>query len=350
MSRISFLENKQSDFLSRIKKKYKLKWSDIARACKVHKRTLFDWRRNKYQMSYIALEELRKKYSFVIPRKLKILPENWNIDNAARLGAIRRNALHGNPGTPEGRRKGGVASLKIHKLNHEKFINTGFIGPKEIKYPHKSILLSEAVGIILGDGSITKYQLAISLNSKTEKQYSDFVSRLLRKLFAISVTRNVRENNTCDLVVSSVKLIQYLNDLGLKVGHKIHQQVSIPKWILKNKNYMIGCVRGLIDTDGGVYYHNHITKGIRYRHLGLCFTSYSMPLLRDVHNIFLNLGFPAKLNHRGHVFLYDSKAIKRYFIEIETHNTHHFKRFRDYFKSGEVREWSIRRVWSTRVP
>lgn len=335
MPRVKFLQSKQSIFLRKVKKKNNIDWPDFARICNVNKRTLFDWRRDKYQMGYTSLQSLNNKLKIPTP-KIKVLPDGWNISNAARLGAIKRNELYGNPGTAQGRRKGGIAALEAYRLDPGKFLKTGFIGPKEIKYPCKSSLLSEAIGIILGDGSVTKYQLIVSLNSKTEKQYSLFTSRLLRKLFNISVTCKIREKNTCDLVISSVKLIKYLNELGLKIGNKIRQQVSIPSWILENKEYMIGCLRGLIDTDEGVYYHNHITKGIRYRHVGLCFTSYSTPLLRDVHNILLNLGFPAKINQRGSVFLYDSKAIKRYFAEIGTHNSHHLKRYRDYFKIGEV--------------
>lgn len=340
MSRIRFLQSKQSDFLNKIKQEYNIEWADIAKACRVHNRTLFDWRRNKYQMSYEALQRFKKKYNVFIPNKIEILPDTWNIRNAARLGAIRRNELYGSPGTPEGRRKGGLASYRAYRLDPQKYLETGFIGPKDIDYPRKSSLLSELVGIILGDGGITRYQVTVSLNNRTDREYAHFVLKLFRKLFNLKATLTVREKNTCALVVSSVKLIDYLNKIGLKRGDKIRQQVNIPKWILKNKDYMIACLRGLVDTDGGVYYHNHVTKGIRYRHLGLGFTSHSLPLLRDVHNIFLNLEFPAKINYRGHVFLYDREAIKKYFAKIGTHNIHHLYRYQNYFRSGEVPKWS----------
>jgi len=336
MPRVKFCGDEQGGFLSDLKDKFMVEWSEIARTCGVHKRTLFDWRRNKYQISYSSLEKLKRKYRISVLKNTEILPDNWHVSDAARLGAVRRNYLYGNPGTPEGRRKGGIVTCESYKCHPEKFKNTNFIGPKEIKIPAKSSFLSELIGIILGDGSITKYQVTVSLNNKTDKQYSFFVSRLIKQLFNIKVTCSVRENNTCNLTASSVKLTGYLNKIGLKSGNKIRQQVGIPQWILKNKKYMIGCLRGLIDTDGGVYYHNHTTKGIRYRHLGLCFTSYSPPLLSDVYAIFLDLGFPAKISQAGHVFLYDRKAVKRYFAEIGTHNPHHSYRFKDYFRSGEV--------------
>lgn len=335
MSRVKFLENKQSSFLEKIMRTNNLDLGNLAEICNVDKRTLFDWRRDRYQMSYASFQLLRRKLKTPDP-KIEVLPDGWNNNNAARLGGIRRNELYGNPGTPEGRRKGGLTTWKSYVLNPAKFVNSGFIGPKEIQYPRKSVALAELVGIILGDGSITKYHLVISLNSKVEENYSYYVAELIKELFGLTVTRELRENNTCNLVISGVKLIGYLNELGLKTGHKIHQQVSIPKWIMENKKFRIACLRGLVDTDGGVYYHNHVTKGIRYRHLGLCFTSYSAPLLRDAHGIFLSLGLPAKLRQAGNVFLYDRRAIKRYFTEVGTHNTHHLQRYRDYFRFGEV--------------
>lgn len=182
--------------------------------------------------------------------------------------------------------------------------------------------------------------MRISLNSKTEKEYAKFILKLFKRLFNFKGSSKAREKSACDLVFSSVKLVKYLTKMGLKTGSKIRQQVGIPKWILKNKKYMAACLRGLVDTDGGIYYHNHVTKGIRYRHMGLGFTSHSLPLLEDTHNIFLRLGFPAKIRHNGHIFLYDKSAIKKYFANIGTHNAHHCSRFRDYFKSGEVPKWS----------
>ncbi len=340
MSRVKFLEGKQSDFLNRIRVGRNLEWLDIAKTCRIQMRTLFDWRRNKYQMGYENLKRLSRKYNLSIPEGIEILPDTWNIKNAARLGALRRNELYGPPGTPEGRRKGGLTTWRRYRLNPRKFEGTGFNGPKDIIYPQKSSLLAELIGIILGDGSLTKYQVRISLNNKTDRDYSIFVSDLIKKLFKVKVNLAVRKKNSCDLVVSSIKLIKYLVNLGLKTGDKIRNQVRIPKWILINRNYAIACLRGLIDTDGGVYYHNHVTKGIRYLHLGLGFTSYSRPLLKDSHNIFLSLDFPAKINPRGHVFLYDRKAIKRYFTKIGTHNSHHLQRYNNYFKIGEVPKWS----------
>ena len=329
------MEGTQHDFLNKIKEIRGVEWLDMAVACDVHRRTLFDWHRDKYQMSYAALQLLKNKYEISVP-KIEVLPDDWNIRNAARLGAIRRNELYGSPGTPEGRRRGGLNSCRKYKLDPHRYIETGFTGPKEINHPLRSKYLAELIGIILGDGSLTKYQLKISLNNRTERDYAIFVTSLIKKLLNVKVYLAVRKKNACDLVVSSVKLIQYLNKLGLRAGDKIRNQVRIPKWILTNKDYAIACLRGLIDTDGCIYYHNHVTKGIRYLHVGMGFTSHCSPLLNDVYDILLSLGFSAKIKPKGYIFLYNREEIKRYFAEIKTHNNHHLQRYNNYFKYGEV--------------
>lgn len=156
MARVKFLECRQSRFLNKINKRYNIGWPEIAKICRVHKRTLFDWRRNKYQMSYGSFQLLRKKLRISVP-KIQVLSDDWNIRNAARLGALRRNELYGFPGTAEGRRKGGLTTARRYRFNPQRFSETGFVGPREIDYPLKSERLSEAIGIILGDGSMPDY-------------------------------------------------------------------------------------------------------------------------------------------------------------------------------------------------
>jgi intein/homing endonuclease len=51
----------------------------------------------------------------------------------------------------------------------------------------------------------------------------------------------------------SKNLVFTLEEIGLKAGNKSKNRTSIPNWILKDKQYSIACIRGLIDTDGSVY-------------------------------------------------------------------------------------------------
>ena len=54
MARVRLLEDTQHDFLNKIKEIRGVEWLDMAVVCDVHRRTFLDWRRDKYQMSYMA--------------------------------------------------------------------------------------------------------------------------------------------------------------------------------------------------------------------------------------------------------------------------------------------------------
>ena len=332
MSRVKFLKGKQSGFLNRIRVNRNLEWLDIAKACRIQMRTLFDWRRDKYQMGGAALQLLRKKYRLSIP-KIEILPENWNLRNAARLGAIRRNELYGNPGTPAGRRKGGTVSALKFRNDPEFAKKMGFKLRKHIIYPQKSSLLAEFIGILLGDGSINEHQVRIYNNNKTDRNYAYFIKKIITNLFKINSTITVRDKNTIIVTASSKNLVLFLIDCGMRKGDKMLNGTDVPEWILKDKEFSKSCLRGLMDTDGGIYFHNHTTKGIRYRHMGLCFTSHSKALLNSAHKMFLRFNLNCKIAGGRRIFIYDRKEVSKYMQIIGSHNSKHIERFRSYKNS-----------------
>jgi len=328
MSRVKIQKGQQRIFLNRIAKYFNFDWSKIAKISHICDRTLRDWRRERYNMSYKALLRLYKVSNISIPKIVKILPEYWSTKKASGLGAIRRNELYGNPGTLEGRRKGGLTTWRRYRFDPQGFIDTEFIGPKDINYPLRSPLLAELIGIILGDGAITKYQVVISLNNKTDREYAYFVSRLFRKLFNLKAVSRVRDKNTCSLVISSIKLTEFLTEIGLKIGNKIRQQVNIPKWILKNRNFRIACVRGLMDTDGSFYSYKHRVNGKRYKNYALDFTNRSLPLLQAVEDILRDLGCAPTLA-KYKVLLYKKNDIGHYVAIVGSSNPNTKKKFKN---------------------
>ena len=328
MSRVKLPNNQQEEFLNRVAKYFNFDWSKIAKISNICERSLRDWRRKKYNMSYEALLKLHKFSNVAFPKVVKILPEFWSARKYSSLGALKRNRIYGNPGTPEGRSKGGRTTWRRYKFNPERFIGTGFIGSKNINYPTKSSLLSELIGIILGDGSITDYQVVISLNSKSDKEYAHYVSQLFKKLFNLKAALKLRKKNTCNIVLSSVKLIKFLNKIGLKKGNKVHKQVGVPKWILRNNSLRIACLRGLIDTDGSFYSYKHKVNGKIYKNYALDFTNRSFPLLQTVRNILQNLGCAPTLA-KYKVVLNKKNDIRRYISMVGSSNLKITEKFRN---------------------
>lgn len=252
----------------------------------------------------------------------------------AKLGGLKRIELYGNPGTFEGRSKGGKKTVELFRKDPGLAKRSGFIIRKEIKYPTRCTELAELIGVILGDGSLPgNHQLTVSFNSKTDKEYSVFLGKILRSLFLIDHHVHFRKGcNGADIVVSSSNLVDYLLKQGIVAGSKVKNQVDIPGWIFDKIEYQKACLRGLIDTDGSFYHHRYNSEGKRYNYLKLCFASRSKPLLNSVFRIFKKFNFKAFL-HGDQVFVYSRSGIKRYFEEIGSHNPKHSNKIKEFLAS-----------------
>jgi intein/homing endonuclease len=191
--------------------------------------------------------------------------------------------------------------------------------------------LAEFVGIVLGDGGMTRGQLSITLNSKDDLEYSQFVIHLCKKLFRVNPSVYIRKDqNALVIMISRVALIRFLTqELGLVVGNKVKHQVAIPDWIMTKKVHQIACLRGLVDTDGSVFTHRYTVKGKQYTYKKLSYTSASTPLKYGARNIFKTLGMQPRLAGAYDVRL-DSKAdMKTYFTVVSSHNPKHLKRLKN---------------------
>jgi len=249
----------------------------------------------------------------------------------SRLGGLRRNELYGNLGTSKGRSKGGRKTVRYFQQNPKLAEKASFIIRKKIHLPKKSRHLSELFGIILGDGGLSgNHQLTISFNRETDKEYSLYLKNILRKLFLVDCNIHFRKNNLgADIVVSSSNLINFLLKHGLVVGNKVRNQVDIPGWINRKKDYQKACLRGLIDTDGSFYHHKYYCNGKKYNYLKLCFASRSKPLLNSVWRILKEFNFNAYM-HGDQVFINSRLGIKKYFEEIGSNNPKHSNKIRKF--------------------
>jgi len=134
---------------------------------------------------------------------------------------------------------------------------------KLIKKVRMNTKLAEFVGIILGDGTISKYFIRISLNSLKETDYANYISKLVNELFGIesSITKE-KNKNTLNVKFYSKNLVDFLkNKLNLPLGDKIKNRAKIPQIIFSDKILMLSCLRGLVDSDGSinprrVYFYN----------------------------------------------------------------------------------------------
>lgn len=223
---------------------------------------------------------------------------------------------------------GGLNSIKTHLKKK----NSSFQALKSIKKPGHSLLLAEFMGIIVGDGHLSKYQTGVTTNSKTDKEHALFIQRLIRQLFAVSATVKEKINeNAVSVVASSRALVNYLHSLGMPIGNKIESHITIPKWIMKNTAFQKAFARGLFDTDGCIYLDKHKTKKRTYLHMGWTITSYADTLIIDIIKMLRDLGFsPTHKITQKSVFLRKQHEIQRYFQEIGTSNPKHLNRYQKF--------------------
>ncbi|MBI4450306.1 hypothetical protein HY634_04555 [Candidatus Uhrbacteria bacterium] len=302
-------------------------WRAAARRCRVHQRTFRDWARGIYRPPLRIVQRLSIAYRVRLPSNLVVIDDTDSKRAAARLGALARIARYGNPGTPDGRRRGGMRAMMRMRASG----NTRFLQRKPIIRPRRAPALAEFIGVMLGDGGTTRFQITIATNSVTDVAYAKYLSVQCERLFGIRATVKNHEKHTTTITASSAALVEYLRSLGVPLGDKIRQRVDIPTWILRNPAYLRACIRGLMDTDGCTYLDTHRYRNRVYRHMCIGFTSASPPLLRSVLRAFRGWNLHPTQNSRKHMLLRREVEVVRYFAEIGTSNPKHrgrFERFR----------------------
>ncbi|MBS3145076.1 hypothetical protein J4208_05845 [Candidatus Woesearchaeota archaeon] len=122
-----------------------------------------------------------------------------------------------------------------------------------IKPVRKSSMLAEFIGMMLGDGNIYENGVRISCDSRWP-EYISYIEELMYHLFGIYFKQYQGKGNCIHLYVYNRLLVNKLLELGLERGDKILNNVGVPRWIKNNKIYAEHCVRGLMDTDGCLYW------------------------------------------------------------------------------------------------
>lgn len=177
--------------------------------------------------------------------------------------------------------------------------------------------LAEFMGILLGDGHLTPFQVSVTLGKKDE--YDDYVRNLMERLFGARPKRIFTKEGHIVIYIGSARLVRWFLEMGM-VFNKVKCQVDFPVWIFQEEEFMRMALKGFFDTDGSVYKLRH---GVQFS-----FCNMSKPLLRSVRGMLVELGFsPSKINNNKNVYLTKKVDLDRYFKEIGFGNRKHKKRF-----------------------
>lgn len=131
-----------------------------------------------------------------------------------------------------------------------------------MKFPELDYDLAEFVGVLLGDGSIGRYecragdkikiQHRVKVTGDAEEDlpyFKKFLFPLMKKLFGKEpLLRFKRKEQTAELTFFGKELYEFLIGLGMVSSPKRNRAI-IPPFIF-DKNLEIHFLRGLFDTDG----------------------------------------------------------------------------------------------------
>lgn len=325
--RILFKKGYQKRLLNQINRCITI--GEMARFSHCSERTIRDWRKEKFLAKEYSIKMLCKKAKILFPRDrvIEMKSPYWYSKDGSIKGGLAVLQKYG--------RIGGDPAYRKRKWR-EWWEREGRYRPgsiteaKQIRIPLKSKELAEFVGIILGDGSITKNQIVITLHRNTDRKYGKFVITLIKGLFRVPV--GIYKSKCFladDYVISRTRLVRYcVERLGLKIGNKVKQQVDMPTWIKENKALSISALRGLVDTDGCVFDHKYKVNGKKYVYKKITFSNSSLPLIDFVHSTLGLCGILSRRARQGKEIRIDSiNDVGLFFKQIGSHNPKHLKRF-----------------------
>lgn len=157
--------------------------------------------------------------------------------------------------------------------------------------------LAEEIGWHIGDGSMNIYKNSGKLKGlyqlrghieDDKEHYEKRIKPLFENLFNMKI--NIREMPSTRVVGFQIwnnDLISLKKEFGLPLGKK--DQIIIPKKILLNLESKKAVIKGIFDTDGGIYLERKNKK----LYPRLYITTISIKLSQQLLEIFNELGFRA---------------------------------------------------------
>ena len=194
---------------------------------------------------------------------------------------------------------------------------------KKINLPEMSEDLAEFIGIYLGDGTITKYLIKVTGDSRYDLKYFEYIRRLVQELFGInSKISSEKYGHILYLTIQSKLLCDFLHKkYKIEFGDKIRNQTCIPQEIIDNKNLSLACLRGLIDTDGCIS-----RRGRKGSQFCVQFFNSDKKLLDQVWAIGSKYGF-FSYSTGNEIGTNKWSNILKYFQEVGSSNLKHIVRF-----------------------
>lgn len=208
------------------------------------------------------------------------------------------------------------------KVKDYEEVNCARFLKKTIRVPPLDSSLAEIMGILNGDGHISKskYEICV-VGNLNEEDYFNHIQNLFENTFKLN-SKIYKLEHCIKLRMYSKELFDLLvRKYNLPKGNKMGQ-LTIPKQVLDSDRLLSPYIRGLFDTDGSFYIR-------RKKDPVLEISSADASFLVEIKEALCRLGFrTAKGKNR--VFIYDKPSINLFFKIIKPSNTKHLKKYQNY--------------------
>ncbi len=199
-------------------------------------------------------------------------------------------------------------TMKLRKINNFKLWTERMKleGKIKSKYPalKKDGDLAELIGVILGDGHIRAFPRTEELSIFSNSNNPQFVSRysiLVENVFGKKPSANQHSKKNCIRIRIYEKNIS--SRLGVPFSPRGDLAITVPKWIISNKKYIVRYLRGLYEAEGSFSVHMPT-----YTHK-FQFANKNESILKNVYTLLIRLGFHP---HKSPTQIQISKKIEVY--------------------------------------
>lgn len=217
-----------------------------------------------------------------------------------------------------------------------------------MKFPKPNSDLAEFVGVLLGDGSISRYEchagkkikiqhrVKITGNAEEDLPYfKDFLFPLMTRLFGKEpLLRFKRKELTVELVYFGKELYDFLIWLGIVPSPKRNRAI-IPPFVF-DKNLEIHFLRGLFDCDGCLVFDKQNRDVHYYPRIEI--KMLPCPMRDQLLNILSNLGVryitSAQPNENLRIQMNGKKILEKWMLNIKSNNQRHTSKYRIWNKLG----------------
>lgn len=321
-------ESARADFFHEVKNKSNLNWKDIAKELNISRSTLERYRLNN---THIPKEKFNNLLKYIQNRE-NILKFIEKIDSKTWLSRGGKKAYIINfEKFKEGREKGILAIKNRKEKNFKKNM-------KIISNFRLSNDLCEAIGAFIGDGFFNcynnkLYQIEFAGDSRFDLEY--YKNTIIPAFKSIIPNLNphiyfVKNKNSIRIVFYSKELFYLLKDgFGFIPGKKAYT-VTIPKIILESKNneFINSTIRGIFDTDSGVFIDRRKIYKNPYPRISLKMSSKSLiEQLKDHLSKDFKLFYMERKNQEAYIIeIYGKVQLNKWMSKIGFSNSRHLNK------------------------